>query len=76
MPGTFLYLLVMLCVITIWFLWLKRPVYEAMLVSFLVLLCVTDTWPHALSYIHKGMSTSLLYSMAAFVMRYRSQAVV
>lgn len=68
MPGTFLYLLVMLCVITIWFLWLKRPVYEAMLVSFLALLCVTGTWPHALSYIHKGMSTSLLYSMAAFVL--------
>ena len=68
MPGTFLYLLVMLCVITVWFLLLKRPVYEAMLVSFLVLLTATGTWPNVLSYFHKGMSTSLLYSMAAFVL--------
>ena len=45
----------------------KRPVYEAVLVSFIVLLTVTGTWENIWNYIDKGLSTSLLYSMTAFV---------
>lgn len=67
MPSAFLYLGIMLGVIVIWFMLLKRPVYEAVLISFLVLLTVTGTWGNVLSYIQKGLSTSLLYSMVAFV---------
>ena len=67
MPITFLYLGVMLVVIVVWFMVFKRPVYEAILLSFLVLLTVTGTWPHVFAYIREGMSTSLLYSMTAFV---------
>lgn len=67
MPTTFLYLGILLLVICIWFLLLKRPVYEAVLVSFLVLLTVTGTWKNVLSYIDAGLSTSLIYSMTAFV---------
>ena len=44
MPSAFLYLGIMLGVIVIWFMLLKRPVYEAVLISFLVLLTVTGTW--------------------------------
>ena len=62
-----LYLAIMLAVICIWFLALKRPVYEAVLLAFVVLLCVTGTWGNVLAYIHEGLSTSLLYSMVAFV---------
>ncbi len=43
MPITFLYLGVLLLVICVWFLLLKRPVYEAVLVSFIVLLTITET---------------------------------
>ncbi len=62
-----LYLGVMLAVICVWFLALKRPVYEAVLLAFIVLLTVTGTWGNVLVYIEEGLSTSLLYSMVAFV---------
>lgn len=73
-----IYLGIMLAVIVVWFLLFKRPVYEAILISFLVLLTVTtlrfcitgegvNTWAKVPAYIDKGMSTSLLYSMTAFV---------
>ena len=67
MPSTFLYLAILLGVICIWFVLLKRPVYEAVLISFIVLLTVTGTWGNVLGYIDSGLSTSLLYSMTAFV---------
>lgn len=62
-----LYLGIMLAVICVWFLAIKRPVYEAVLLAFLILLTVTGTWGNVLSYIDEGLSTSLLYSMVAFV---------
>ena len=62
-----IYLGIMLAVICVWFLALKRPVYEAVLIAFIVLLTVTGTWGNVLTYIDEGLSTSLLYSMVAFV---------
>lgn len=62
-----LYLGIMLLVICVWFLAFKRPVYEAVLLAFIVLLTVTGTWGNVLIYINEGLSTSLLYSMVAFV---------
>ena len=62
-----LYLGIMLVVICVWFLAFKRPVYEAVLLAFVILLCITGTWGNVLVYINEGLSTSLLYSMAAFV---------
>ena len=62
-----LYLGIMLAVICVWFLAFKRPVYEAVLLAFVVLLAVTGTWTNVLDYISEGLSTSLLYSMVAFV---------
>ena len=62
-----LYLGIMLAVICVWFLAFKRPVYEAVLLAFVVLLAVTGTWTNVLEYINEGLSTSLLYSMVAFV---------
>ena len=67
MPSSLIYLGVMLAVICVWFIALKRPIYEAVLVSFLVLLTATGTWGNVWTYIEKGLSTSLLYSMVAFV---------
>lgn len=62
-----LYLGIMLAVICLWFLALKRPIYEAVLLAFVVLLFVTGTWTNVPVYIDEGLSTSLLYSMVAFV---------
>lgn len=66
MPSALLYLLIMLAVIIVWFLLLKRPVYEAVLNSFIILLTVTGTWGSLGGFIDTGLKTSLLYSMTAF----------
>ncbi len=67
MPSAFIYLGVLLGVVIIWFMLLKRPVYEAIFISFLVLVAMTGTWGNLWGYVNKGLSTSLLYSMVAFV---------
>lgn len=66
MPAALTYLAIMLAVIIIWFLLLRRPVYEAVLISFIILLTVTGTWGSIGGYINTGLKTSLLYSMTAF----------
>ncbi len=67
MPQAFLYLSILLLVVIVWFVVFKRPVYEAILLSFLVLLTVSGTWGNIWSYIDSGLSTSLIYSMTSFV---------
>ena len=67
MPSVFIYLGVTLLVICIWFMLLKRPIYESIFVSFIVLVAVTNSWGKLWGYIHTGLKTSLLYSMAVFI---------
>lgn len=67
MPSAFIYLGVMLAVVVVWFVLLKRPVYEAVLISFIILLAITNTWSEVGSFINSGISSSLIYSMTAFV---------
>ena len=67
MPSSLIYLGIMLAIICVWFLVIKRPVYEAVLISFLVLVAITNSWGNLWNYIDKALSTSLLYSMVAFV---------
>ncbi len=68
MPAAFIYLGIMLLVILVWFLILKRPIYEAILVSFLVLVACTNTWANIGEYINSGLKTNLIYSMVVFVL--------
>lgn len=67
MPTAIIYLGVMLAVIFVWFIVFRRPVYEAVLISFIILLLATGKFGNTWLYIEKGLSTSLLYSMVAFV---------
>ncbi len=67
MPSSLIYLGVMLAVIIVWFALLKRPVYEGVFISFLLLLTITGTWGNVWGYVDDALSTSLLYSMVAFV---------
>jgi len=67
MPSALIYLAIMLVVICLWFVLLKRPVYEAVLLSFIVLIAVTNSWGNVWSYIDGALSTNLLYSMTTFV---------
>ncbi|MBR3894142.1 MAG: TRAP transporter large permease subunit [Clostridia bacterium] len=67
MSSAFLYLGLMLAIIMLWFILLKRPVYEAVLVSFVALVAITNKWGAIWSYLQTGLQTSLLYSMVVFV---------
>lgn len=67
MYTVFIYLGILLAVIIIWFSLLKRPVYEGIIVAFLLLVAVTGTWGNIGGYIKTGLKTSLIYSMTAFV---------
>ena len=67
MPLSLIYLGIMLLTITIWFVLVKRPIYEAVLLSFVVLLVITGTGPNVWGYIESALSTSLIYSMVAFM---------
>ena len=66
-PTAFLCLGVLLGVVVIWFVLFKRPVYEAIFISFIALVALTNTWSSIGGFIKTGLSTSLLYSMVAFV---------
>ncbi len=67
MPSSLIYLGIMLAVILMWFLLVKRPVYEGIFISFIVLVAITGTWENVFDYVNDSLSTSLLYSMVAFV---------
>lgn len=67
MPPVIIYLGVMLAVICLWFLLFKRPIYEGVIISFILLVAITGTWSNLWMYITEAMNTSLLYSMIAFV---------
>lgn len=67
MPTCFLYLGLMLGIVVIWFVLCRRPIYEALMIAFVALLAVTNSWTSAWGYIQKGLQTNLLYYMVAFV---------
>lgn len=67
MPTSLLYLAIMLIIMILWFAFAKRPVYEAVFLSFIALVAITGTWGNIWTYINDALSTSLLYSMVAFV---------
>ncbi len=67
MPTSLIYLGIMIVVIILWFALLKRPVYEAVLLSCLLLLTITGNWSSVGTYIEAALSTPLLYSMVSFV---------
>lgn len=67
MPLAFIYLAIMLAIIVFMFFALKRPIYEGVFASFVLLLIITGKWTEVFTYINTGLKTSLLYSMTAFV---------
>ena len=67
MTTALIYLGIMMAVILIWFSVIKRPIYEAILVSFLLLVIISGNITNIWTYIYSGLSTSLLYSMTVFV---------
>ena len=77
-PAALVYLGIMLAVICLWFLLFKRPIYEGVIISFLILVIITGvrgeigaTFGEVLGntggFFTDALKTSLLYSMVAFV---------
>ena len=66
-PAVLWYLLTLLAVVLIWFLALKRPVYEAVLVAFIVLVAISGTWGQLPQFVMEALSEKTLFSMTAFV---------
>jgi len=66
-PAGIWYLGILLAVIVIWFVTVKRPVYEAVGLGFILLVLISGKWDSLWLYIDGALSTNLLYSMVAFV---------
>ena len=67
MPSAFFYIALMLAVIYVWFMLLKRPVYEAMFAAFIILAIISGKFGNIPAYFQAGLKTSLLYSMTVFI---------
>lgn len=67
MPIEFLYLAAVFVVAIIGFTFLKRPLYECMLASFIVLVAITGSWGQMWDFIWKGMKDSSLYVIIVFI---------
>ena len=67
MPIEVLYLAVVFVVAIIGFCVLKRPLYECMLLAFVVLVLVTGTWANVGMYIWEALQESTLYVIFAFI---------
>lgn len=66
-PMSVVYLLIMLIVICVWFMILKRPIWESMGLAFIVLVLVSGTIKDFWTFVNDGLTTSLLYSMVVFI---------
>ena len=66
-PNAIIYILVMLAFVILWFSLVKRPVYEALFLCFLLLVIITGKCENIFKYIDGALSTSLIYSMIVFV---------
>ncbi len=66
-PAGIWCLILLLAVILIWFVLMKRPIYEAVALGFVLLVAINNKWDSIWSYIDGALSTNLIYSMVAFV---------
>ena len=67
MPIEIFYLAVVFVVAIIGFVVFKRPLYECMLLSFIALVAVTNTWTNVGTYIWDALQESTLYVIFAFI---------
>lgn len=68
MQSEIIYMIALLAVIIIWFVVIKRPIYEAMLIGFLVILTLSKSWDHFIPLVLKTSTNTLFYAIFAFLM--------
>ena len=68
MPIEIWYLIAVFATVTVSFVLLKRPLYECMLLSFVVLVAMTGTWGQLGTYIWDALKEPTLYVIFAFIL--------
>lgn len=68
MPIEIWYLIAVFATVTISFVLLKRPLYECMLLSFVVLVAMTGTWGSISTYVWEALQEPTLYVIFAFIL--------
>ncbi len=67
MPVEMVYLIVLLVTITVVFVPLKRPIYEAMFAGYVVMVAITGQWSNFFKYIYGTTTNTLFYAIVAFL---------
>lgn len=67
MPIEIIYLLILPAVILTVFAGLKRPIYEAMLAGYIVLIAVSGQWANIFTYLVQTSTNTLFYAIVAFL---------
>ncbi len=67
MPIEIWYLIAVFAVVTIAFTLLKRPLYECMLLAFVILMLISGTLPNVGDYIWEALQESTLYVIFVFI---------
>lgn len=67
MPVELIYLVILLATIVVFFVVLKRPIYEGMLAGYIVMLAVTGEWANAWKHIYATSTNTLFYAIVAFM---------
>lgn len=67
MPIEILYLGILLVAICFVFVILKRPIYEAMLFGYIVMVAVTKQWANIFAFITQTSTNTLFYAIVAFL---------
>lgn len=67
MPVEFVYLIAVFVITIVCFSFLRRPLYEGILVSFVGLLFITGTWKNTGVYIWDALQSSSLYVIIVFI---------
>ncbi len=67
LPVEIIYLLVLLLTIVLVFVAYKRPIYEAMLVGYLVMIAVTGSYKQMIPLLIKPSTSTLFYAIVAFL---------
>ncbi len=67
MPVEILYLLALLVSISIVFVVLKRPIYEAMFIGYIVMIAITGQWANFFKHVWSTTTNTLFYAIIAFL---------
>lgn len=68
LPIEIIYLLVLLITITVVFVVYKRPIYEAMLVGYVIMIAVTGQYTNLVPFLLKPSTNTLFYAIVAFLL--------